>query len=133
MQEEQLASVLAIVNKINTGQTTMLKKLEANQKQTEETIKHLGERVSLLENNQVPTTSSNFVQLENEVQRDILVHHLQLKVEELENRSLRNKLIFYGIKKKASEHESWLDSEKFIMELCKSKLGVTVGSMSKAH
>lgn len=124
LQEEQLASVLVFVKKIETGKKTMLsriKKLEANQKQTEATIKFLEERVSLLENNQVSTTSSNSVQLENDVHRDILVSPLQPNVDKFENRSRRNNVILYRIKD-TSERESWLDSEKLIIELCESKL-----------
>lgn len=69
---------------------------------------------------------------------------LLAKVDDLENRSRRCNLIFYGVPEVVSESHpvdgperkgpaSWLVSEQHVVEICTGKLGITPKNIQRAH
>lgn len=57
--------------------------------------------------------------------------NMQRKLCELEDRSRRNNIVISGLVEQGSE--SWEDSEKQVIELCKSKLDIVDVSIERAH
>lgn len=59
------------------------------------------------------------------------VKDLQKKTNDLENRSRRKNLVFYGVDDKTSE--SWGESEAIIKNICKTSLEMELESVERAH
>ncbi|XP_049520556.1 uncharacterized protein LOC125944250 isoform X2 [Dermacentor silvarum] len=59
------------------------------------------------------------------------VKDLQKKTNDLENRSRRKNLVFYGVDDKPSE--SWDESEATVKKICKTSLGIELRSLERAH
>ncbi|KAH6940237.1 hypothetical protein HPB50_026405 [Hyalomma asiaticum] len=59
------------------------------------------------------------------------VKDLEKKTNDLENRSRRKNLVFYGVDDKTSE--SWDESEAIIKNICKTNLGMELESVERAH
>ncbi|KAH7974307.1 hypothetical protein HPB49_013878 [Dermacentor silvarum] len=57
---------------------------------------------------------------------------VQEKIDDLENRSRRSNVLFYGITDSAKS-ETWEESERLVNNFCTEKLGLTVTSISRAH
>ncbi|KAL1468415.1 hypothetical protein MTO96_041500 [Rhipicephalus appendiculatus] len=57
---------------------------------------------------------------------------IQDKLDDLENRSRRSNVLFFGIQD-GNATEPWEDSERHLKDFCTGKLGVTVTSISRAH
>ncbi|XP_077497108.1 uncharacterized protein LOC144107795 [Amblyomma americanum] len=58
--------------------------------------------------------------------------NVQAKIDDLENRSRRSNVLFYGIDD-PEKSETWEESERLVNVFCKEKLGLTVESVSRAH
>lgn len=54
------------------------------------------------------------------------------KIDDLENRSRRSNLLFYGIQD-TGEAEDWDTSEQIVTKFCQDILGVTTASIARAH
>ncbi|XP_075555559.1 uncharacterized protein LOC142588016 [Dermacentor variabilis] len=57
---------------------------------------------------------------------------VQEKIDDLENRSRRSNVLFYGLTDSARS-ETWEESERLVSNFCTQKLGLTVTSISRAH
>ncbi|XP_077543323.1 uncharacterized protein LOC144155629 [Haemaphysalis longicornis] len=56
----------------------------------------------------------------------------QEKIDDLENRSRRSNVLFFGIED-TDQSESWEASETHVREFCSNKLSVTAASIARAH
>lgn len=57
---------------------------------------------------------------------------IQDKLDDLENRSRRSNLLFYGVTD-TDGSESWEASERIVKEICSNNLGISVSSVARAH
>lgn len=57
---------------------------------------------------------------------------MQEKIDDLENRSRRSNVLFYGISD-TNKSEAWDVSERLAREFCTNKLGISVSTIARAH
>lgn len=60
------------------------------------------------------------------------VKNLEVKVVDLENRSRRRNMVFYGVADN-DQFETWDKSEQLIKDICKTNLGIELKSVERAH
>ncbi|KAH9373053.1 hypothetical protein HPB48_018066 [Haemaphysalis longicornis] len=57
---------------------------------------------------------------------------MQEKIDDLEHRSRRSNVLFYGINE-TDKFEAWDVSERLVHEFCTNKLGITASTIARAH
>ncbi|XP_077491262.1 uncharacterized protein LOC144101915 [Amblyomma americanum] len=138
-QEKQMFDTIMTIPVIQQQQTEILDELRSirlEQKNLEEKLTKLAEKVKSVEDN-----VSLVLPLKPEVERlsqssqklAVACAALESSHDDLENQSRRNNLIFYGIHDKATE--SWEQSETKIISFCaeKLKLSVDAAAIERAH
>lgn len=132
-----LASVLETVRRIEAGQQAILnelKGLKEKQAATDKEVKHLTERIVVLESSVASQNSSvegapvNILQtITNQLQT------VTTRCDDAENRLRRSNLLFYGIDDDGNE--DWAASEEKIIKLCTDKLQVpcTSSQFERVH
>ncbi|CAN7978916.1 unnamed protein product [Ixodes persulcatus] len=138
-QSQASPDVIALLTKLSEGQDSLLREMQAIKKKvssTEQTLSNLSERISGLEkecssfssiSTEVQTIQSNMFSMTN------TIACLEARIDDAENRSRRNNLIFYGLRDVAGE--SWHDSEKLIIDTCSTHLAINLEPLSieRAH
>lgn len=145
-----LLSILAWDVELNPGpaKTPEMEVLKCLQSEQETLISKLNVIESRFEKNEniLMGVKDNLGQTQNQI-RDISkivteqaaiirqlmqqVKDLQKKTNDLENRSRRKNLVFYGVDDKTSE--SWDESKAIIKNICKTSLGMELESVERAH
>ncbi|KAH8036365.1 hypothetical protein HPB51_025706 [Rhipicephalus microplus] len=60
------------------------------------------------------------------------ISNLQAKIDDLENRSRRSNVIFYGIED-GERFETWETSERLVRDFCTNRLDFSISSLARAH
>ncbi|XP_049269120.1 uncharacterized protein LOC119386531 [Rhipicephalus sanguineus] len=133
-------AVLTELQKIAAGQSKVITEVQSLKSQlntTDRTITDLCKRMTDLE-----AHYQALIPLRNDIEKMRAdTSSMSRKIEELEdclddaeNRSRRNNLIFYGISD-PTDSETWNDSEKLIIDFCSNNLGIPVGphDFERAH
>lgn len=112
-----------------------LQGIEANQLTQNLVLEDVKKRLSSLEA-QVATLT-NLESVVNECRKSCedqqrITHSLMSKVDDLENRSRRCNLVFYGVAD-TNAQETWSVSETLVREICETKLGVKPTTIERAH
>lgn len=122
---------------LQAGQTQILGKLEdmeRRQEKLEGEVALLNRRMTDVEGKigDLETAASNIGTWKSQCDR---LYHANRKllhaVDDLENRSRRNNLIFFGFEDRATE--TWAESEKLVTDLCGERLGIEMGKVERAH
>lgn len=114
--EASNTSLLEGVNKILQVHITLQNDLQALTKRVEEL-----ESKSQLTASPGPSASS-----------EPNISKMHEKIDDLENRSRRSNVLFYGISD-TEKSEAWDVSERLVHEFCTNKLGITVSTIARAH
>uniref|UniRef100_L7LZ78 Uncharacterized protein n=1 Tax=Rhipicephalus pulchellus TaxID=72859 RepID=L7LZ78_RHIPC len=134
------AAILAELQKLSTGQAQLIAEVQGLKSQlntTDKTITDLNRRMADLEThyqtllplrNDIEKTQTNVISMTKKIQE------LQASLDDAENRSRRNNLIFYGIPD-PTRNETWAESEKKIIDICNNSLGIPVqpSDIERAH
>ncbi|XP_049268018.1 uncharacterized protein LOC125756977 [Rhipicephalus sanguineus] len=134
-------AVLTELQKIAAGQskviTEVVQSLKSQLNTTDRTITDLCKRMTDLE-----AHYQALIPLRNDIEKmpadtssmSRKIEELEDRLDDTENRSRRNNLIFYGISD-PTDSETWNDSEKLIIDFCSNNLGITVGphDFERAH
>lgn len=112
-----------------------LEKLETGQQELKDKLQTLECKIDRLAGD-LPTASSSEEKAELSTQHSQLVDSMRnalLNQDEIENRSRRNNLLFFGLPDGGKE--TWDESEKKVIDLCAEKLRVTVSpsAIERAH
>ncbi|XP_077498020.1 uncharacterized protein LOC144108724 [Amblyomma americanum] len=134
------SAVLAELQKLTAGQTQLIAEVQGLKSQlttTDKTITDLGNRMADLE-----TQYQALLPLRNDIEKmqadtsnvARIIQELETRIEDAENRSRRNNLIFYGIPG-TTDSETWAESEKLIIDVCRNNLQITVEphEIERAH
>ncbi|XP_064462526.1 uncharacterized protein LOC135373221 [Ornithodoros turicata] len=139
-QEEQLSAALEILSRLDTNVLTLMsdvKTLQTWQQVTEDALSALSAKLNSVESDLCDVKNTQTDLLGN-VQSELADLRLSstnasarisafgTRLNELEDRSRRSNLIFYGIADAADE--SWSQSEAKVVELCSTKLGIPCAS-----
>lgn len=135
-EEQVLIETIRCLPEILEGQRKILAEIEAlktGQDQINQAITSI--KTKLEELREGPPTT-NAVTAEFHAQNSQFadaMRNVMIKQDDIENRSRRNNLLFFGIPD--SGKETWDDSEAKVIQLCTDKLGVTVNpsSVERAH
>lgn len=146
-QEEQLGRALDILTKLDGNVTTLMsevKALQANQQSTESAISVLSNKLSLVENeiSSIREAQSGLLEkLQSELEEvrqqnsatAANVSSITTRLNDLEDRSRRDNVVFYGITDSANE--TWTESESKVVDLCANKLGIqcTSADFDRVH
>ncbi|XP_077501283.1 uncharacterized protein LOC144112081 [Amblyomma americanum] len=134
------AAVLAELQKLNAGQTLLITEIQDLKTQlntTDQTIASLDKRMADLEahyqtllhlRNDIEIMQSTTI---NQAKK---IEELETRLDDAENQSRRNNLIFYGIPDPASA-ETWAESEKLVIDVCRNNLDITLepNDIERAH
>ncbi|XP_075527052.1 uncharacterized protein LOC142559322 [Dermacentor variabilis] len=92
---------------------------------SEKQERELMEAIRLLDREEVQAQNNQL----SKATRNVLINQ-----DELENRSRRNNLLFFGIDDE-NESETWDESERKVISVCSAKLGITVepSTIERAH
>lgn len=131
--------ILKVLNELQSGQTVMLAQLKSIEKKLADHDKTFSEIKARLDKIETSCASIDDMQAElvkvNETctENTAQINALSTRMNEAENRSRRNNLVFYGIEDKPKE--TWLDSEKIVIEHCKQILDIQVEprDIERAH
>ncbi|XP_077497727.1 uncharacterized protein LOC144108342 [Amblyomma americanum] len=129
-QEEKLDTVAETVLRLEASNATLIEAVTKvlNIHATLKTdLENLTKRVQELET-KLELASSVSTSANHESGLSNIVN----KIDDLENRSRRSNVLFYGIADSDSS-ESWETSEQLVNDFCLDKLGVTVTSVARAH
>ncbi|XP_077507280.1 uncharacterized protein LOC144116387 [Amblyomma americanum] len=134
------SAVLAELQKLTAGQTQLIAEVQGLKSQlttTDKTITDLSNRMTDLE-----THYQALLPLRNDIEKmqadtsnvARIIQELETRIEDAENRSRRNNLIFYGIPD-TTDSETWAESEKLIIDVCRNNLQITVEphEIERAH
>lgn len=134
------AAVLAELQKLNAGQTLLITEIQGLKTQlntTDQTIASLDKRMADLE-----THYQTLLHLRNDIEimqsttidQAKKIKELETRLDDAENQSRRNNLIFYGIPDPASA-ETWAESEKLVIDVCRKNLDITLepNDIERAH
>ncbi|XP_077496486.1 uncharacterized protein LOC144107366 [Amblyomma americanum] len=134
------SAVLAELKKLTAGQTQLIAEVQGLKSQlttTDKTITDLSNRMADLE-----THYQALLPLRNDIEKmqadtsnvARIIQELETRIEDAENRSRRNNLIFYGIPD-TTDSETWAESEKLIIDVCRNNLQITVEphEIERAH
>ncbi|XP_075731736.1 uncharacterized protein LOC119163627 [Rhipicephalus microplus] len=122
-------NLLAELRKLSAGQTQLIAEVQGLKSQlgnTDKTIGELNKRLSDLESHYqslVPLRKEIEVLRVNTEQTSCRIFALEARIDDAENRSRRNNLIFYGIPD-PSASETFSESERLVMNLCRDNLQV---------
>ncbi|XP_037515597.1 uncharacterized protein LOC119392168 [Rhipicephalus sanguineus] len=136
VEQEQ---VLRSLPKIQDGQDKVieaLKDIKANQKVADDELTEITTRLAAIERDvgDLKELRADFQQLKSENSSlAAQLDRVERRQDDLENRSRRNNLVFYGLKDLSGE--SWEDCERPVLSLCSDHLGVQVTSsdIERAH
>ncbi|XP_037508477.2 uncharacterized protein LOC119384916 [Rhipicephalus sanguineus] len=133
-------AVLTELQKIAAGQSKVITEVQSLKSQlntTDRTITDLCKRMTALE-----AHYQALIPLGNDIEKmradtssmSRKIEELEDRLDDAENRSRRNNLIFYGISD-PTDSETWNDSEKLIIDFCSNNLGIPVGphDFERAH
>ncbi|XP_050033145.1 uncharacterized protein [Dermacentor andersoni] len=133
-------TVLAELKKLSTGQSQLLAEVQGLRNQlttTEQAISDLSKRLSNLE-----TRYQDLVTLRtdmdaictNTTQTAKDIKGIEARLDDAENRSRRNNLIFYNITDNNAS-ENYAQSEETVLRLCRDHLGLTIDpkEIERAH
>lgn len=129
-QEEKLNLVFSTVQRLEASNATVLEavnKVLLIHIDIKNDLDALTKRVSELETKPVVAASTV-----TGVSHDANFACMQEKLDDLENRSRRSNVLFFGITD-TDPSETWESSETHVHEFCSNKLGVTVTSIARAH
>ncbi|XP_037554789.1 uncharacterized protein LOC119431375 [Dermacentor silvarum] len=138
-QERELMEAIRSLPKILAGQDKIIKQLETlrtEHKQIEDKIGNLTSKVAKLAED-LSVLSALEDRAEVQAQNNQLskaMRNVLINQDELENRSRRNNLLFFGIDDE-NEKETWDESERKVISVCSDKLGITVqqSTIERAH
>ncbi|KAH9367722.1 hypothetical protein HPB48_011106 [Haemaphysalis longicornis] len=134
--EQELVKALRCLPQIREAQDKLMKqleKLETGQQELKEKLQTLDCKLERLEGD-LPTASSSEDKTELSTQHSQLVDSMRnalLIQDDIENRSRRNNLLFFGLSDGGKE--TWDESEKKVIDLCAEKSRVTVSSSAIEH
>lgn len=120
-EAEQLGKIERILLELQSGQATVLAKLtgiEKRQADLENKIDGVISKTKVLERRVAHVEESEF--------------KLEAKLDDLENRSRRSNLVFFGVPDN-SRKETWEESEKLIRDICKETLSIDNVEIERAH
>ncbi|XP_075748106.1 uncharacterized protein LOC142814049 [Rhipicephalus microplus] len=133
-------AVLTELQKIAAGQSKVITEVQSLKSQlntTDRTLTDLCKRMTDLE-----AHYQALIPIRNDIEKmradtssmSRKIEELEDRLDDAENRSRRNNLIFYGISD-PTDSETWNDSEKIIIDFCHNNLGITVGphDFERAH
>ncbi|XP_037512256.1 uncharacterized protein LOC119389039 [Rhipicephalus sanguineus] len=134
------AAILTELQKLSTGQAHLIAEVQSLKSQlstTDKTITDLNKRMGDLE-----THYQTLLPLRNDIEKTqtdvismtIKIQELEASLDDAENRSRRNNVIFYGVPD-PTRNETWAESEKAIVDICKNNIGITVlpNDIKRAH
>lgn len=120
-ETEQLGKIESILLELQSGQATVLAKLtgiEKRQADLENKIDGVISKTKVLERRVAHVEESEF--------------KLESKLDDLENRSRRSNLVFFGVPDN-SRKETWEESEKLIRDIYKETLSIDNVEIERAH
>ncbi|XP_075737251.1 uncharacterized protein LOC142814728 [Rhipicephalus microplus] len=134
------AAILTELQKLSAGQAQLIAEVQSLKSQlstTDKRITDLNKRMGDLEThyqtllplrNDIEKTQTNVINMTKKIQE------LETSLDDAENRSRRNNLLFYGIPD-PTRNETWAESEKMIIDICNNNLGLTVqpNDIERAH
>uniref|UniRef100_L7LWR8 Putative tick transposon n=1 Tax=Rhipicephalus pulchellus TaxID=72859 RepID=L7LWR8_RHIPC len=131
--------ILSALQQIQSSQATMLneiKSIHATLAQNEEAFSEIRARLSKIESDcssikQLNTDVSSLRTTTEQITNRIV--NLETRIDDSEDRSRRNNLVFFGIVD--AERETWAQSERLVIDVCQTNLGVTMQSrdIERAH
>ncbi|CAN7978244.1 unnamed protein product, partial [Ixodes persulcatus] len=138
-QAEQLLKAISILPKLEKCQDSLLTELttiKQNQLTVNTKLDALTGKITALE---TEMASFGTVKVEIQTIKDVTselakqVDHLSVLQDDLENRSRRCNLIFYGIKD--DQNETWSQAQSKVMETCEAKLGtkLSASDIERSH
>lgn len=129
-QEAKLDLVTNVVQRLEISNASVLdsiNKLLQNHITLKDNLESLTKRVQELE-----TKAEMSPPPQASVNVDENISKLQDKIDDLENRSRRSNVLFFGVTD-TDESETWECSERLVTEFCSNRLGITVSSIARAH
>lgn len=129
-QEDKLNFVSDVVTRLESNHTALLESLNKilqNHITMKNDIELLSKRVLALESKTGSDASPHQTQ-----NYDQNLSFMQSKIDDLENRSRRSNVLFFGIDD-SDKAESWDVSEELVKNFCADKLEVAVTSIVRAH
>ncbi|KAH8030594.1 hypothetical protein HPB51_010415 [Rhipicephalus microplus] len=133
--EQELGRALRCLPQISEAQDKLMKqleKLETGQQELKDKLQTLECKIDRLAGD-LPTASSSEEKAELSTQHSQLVDSMRnalFNQDEIENRSRRNNLLFFGLPDGGKE--TWDESEKKVIDLCAEMLRVTVSPSARA-
>ncbi|XP_077506914.1 uncharacterized protein LOC144116110 [Amblyomma americanum] len=133
-------AVLAELQKLSTGQRKLISEVQGLKNQlvtTDKTISALSERIANLETQfeVISTLRTEIETLQTSTARTThQLSEIDTRLDDLENRSRRNNLVFYGLPD-PNEKESYDQSEKIIIQHCLDSLNLVIDpkDIERAH
>ncbi|XP_049268671.1 uncharacterized protein LOC119383916 [Rhipicephalus sanguineus] len=131
--------ILSALQQIQSSQASLLteiKSIHATLAQNEDTFSEIRERLSKIESDcssikQLNTDIGSLRTTTEQITNRIV--NLETRIDDSEDRSRRNNLVFFGIMD--AERETWAQSERLVIDVCQTNLGVTMQSrdIERAH
>ncbi|KAH6939329.1 hypothetical protein HPB50_017266 [Hyalomma asiaticum] len=119
---------------LQAGQNSIMKKLDTIQEKLakhDAMLSEISDKLGKAER-QIQNLNEAVEQHGNEVEELAnKVQELQTKNVDLENRSRRANLVFYGVKD--DKGETWEQSEELVKDICLSRLAIDLMSVQRAH
>ncbi|KAH9375996.1 hypothetical protein HPB48_010199 [Haemaphysalis longicornis] len=132
-------TIQELLVKLEAGQDSIISELKAINSRlasTEERLNDLMTRIAKTETEcysipEIRTDVANLISTTTKATEAIT--NIDDRINDAEDRSRRNNLLFYGIEEK--ESDKWIDSEKAVIKLCETKLNVTIDpkEIARAH
>ncbi|KAH9367197.1 hypothetical protein HPB48_006125 [Haemaphysalis longicornis] len=131
--------MLKAPKELQSGQSAMLEQLKAIQTtlvEHEKTFREMKERLDKIESDHASLETMRPLLTGLQSDADNNAHHIKVltaRINDSENRSRRNNLVFYG--HQDTQNESWEESEKIVIEHCNRLLQTTVQprDIERAH
>ncbi|XP_075526332.1 uncharacterized protein LOC142558055 [Dermacentor variabilis] len=132
--------ILVELQKLSAGQSTLISQVQGLKNQlftTEQALSDLTKRMADIEKHyhSLPSLQAELELIKNNtVHTARLTDDIEARLDDAENRSRRNNLIFYGLPD-AKPSESYAESEKIIIQHCRDHLGIDIHpkEIDRAH